>query len=95
MKIVQTTKRFRKDYKKLKQSGAKNMNKLHTVMAKLIDGKSLDSTYNDHQLQGQWKNFRDCHVEGDWILIYTLSKNEKWQEIITFCATGNHSNLFQ
>ncbi len=95
MKIVQTTKRFRKDCRKLKKSDKINMKKLHSVMEKLINGEGLDAIYKDHQLQGQWNNFRDCHIENDWILIYKLSKNNQGKEIITFCATGSHSNLFK
>lgn len=59
-------------------------------MGKLIDGEILSPIYKDHSLQGQWKDFRDCHIEGDWVLIYKLSK-----DVITFCATDNHANLFE
>lgn len=94
MRIAQTTKRFRKDYEKLKKSGSKNMQKLHVVMESLIDGYVLDSSYCDHPLHGEWQDFRDCHVEGDWVLIYKIDKCQNGDEIVTFCATDNHSNLF-
>lgn len=95
MRIAQTTRRFRKDYKKLKHSGKKNIQKLRNIMEQLIDGKILDATHRDHLLQGEWKDFRDCHIEGDWMLIYKLDKNKQGNEIITFCATDNHANLFE
>lgn len=94
MRIIQTTRRFRKDYIKLKRSG-KKMQKLQTVMNMLIDGKILESQYRDHPLQGEWKKFRECHIEGDWLLIYQLNKDQKGNEIIMFCASDNHSNLFE
>ncbi|MFA6305406.1 MAG: type II toxin-antitoxin system YafQ family toxin [Candidatus Gracilibacteria bacterium] len=95
MRTARTTNRFQKDYAKLKKSGGKNMQKLQEIMEKLIDGEILEPKYKDHPLQGKWKNFRDCHVENDWILIYKLDKNENNKELITFCATDNHSNLFE
>lgn len=94
MRIAKTTKRFRKDYAKLKKSGRKNIEKLNKVMKKLIDGELLAEMYRDHPLQGQWQDFRDCHVESDWILIYKIDQDKNGNETITFCATDNHSNLF-
>lgn len=71
------------------------MKKLHEVMHMLVDGEKLQEKYKDHALQGSWSDFRDCHIEGDWILIYRLDKDEEGNEAITFCATDNHSNLFE
>lgn len=64
-------------------------------MAKLIDGEILNATHRDHQLQGEWRNIRDCHIEGDWILLYEIERNKDGGEVITFHATDNHSNLFE
>lgn len=94
MRIAQTTNRFLKDYAKLKKSGRKNMKKLQEIMEKLIDGEILEQKHKDHKLHGIWKDFRDCHIESDWILIYKIDKNEQNEEFITFCATDSHSNLF-
>ncbi|WP_342665796.1 type II toxin-antitoxin system mRNA interferase toxin, RelE/StbE family [Marinospirillum insulare] len=33
-----------------------------------MDGKSLPSNYLDHPLKGQWKTFRDSHIEPDYKL---------------------------
>ena len=94
MRISKTSSRFRKDYTRLKKSGRRDMSKLHFVMEKLIDKKPLSKIYKDHPLQGDWKNFRDCHIEGDWVLIYKFEKDKQERETIIFHATGNHSNLF-
>lgn len=95
MRIAQTTKRFRKDYAKLKKSGRRNLNKLHKIMEQLIDGKTLDAIHRDHALRGDWENFRDCHIEGDWVLIYQIGMGSGGSETVIFCATDNHSNLFE
>ncbi len=94
MRRVISTKRFEKDYLKLKYSGRRNMQKLQEVMLLLGDGHKLDPIYKDHSLQGEWSEFRDCHIEGDWILIYKIEQTGK-NEVITFHATGSHSSLFK
>lgn len=33
---------------------------------------------------------RDCHVRGDWVLIYRIEGNT-----ITFERTGTHADLFE
>ncbi len=74
MRIAKTSKRFRKDYAKLKKSGRRDMGKLRKIMEKLIDDTPLNAVHRDHQLQGEMKQYRDCHIEGDWILLYEFCK---------------------
>ena len=93
-KFVKQTKQFRKDYERLKMSGRRDMGKLHLVLDQLIEGEPLAIQHNDHPLQGKLKGYRDCHIEGDWVLIYELGVDEEGNETITFHATDNHSNLF-
>ncbi|MBU0458980.1 type II toxin-antitoxin system YafQ family toxin [Patescibacteria group bacterium] len=93
MRIPKSTKRFRRDYKRIKKSG-KDIEKLKAIMLRLIQKKTLPSEFNDHQLHGKWKYLRDCHVEGDWILLYELGVDNNNNETITFHATNNHENLF-
>jgi mRNA interferase YafQ len=68
----------------------KDMQKLREVIEKLIVGVDLDQKYHDHQLSGEWKGHRDCHIEPDWILIYKRTFEELILE-----RTGSHSNLFK
>ncbi|MFH2075437.1 MAG: type II toxin-antitoxin system mRNA interferase toxin, RelE/StbE family, partial [Pseudomonadota bacterium] len=37
-----------------------------------------------------WQSSRDCHIEADWILIYTADKDSLRLE-----RTGTHSDLFK
>lgn len=50
------------------------MGKLRKIMEKLIDDTPLNAVHRDHQLQGEMKQYRDCHIEGDWILLYEFCK---------------------
>ena len=80
--------RFKKDYKKLKSSG-KDLNKLRVVIALLVQGNDLPPKNRDHFLIGKYKDFRECHIEPDWLMIYKLTPTE-----LILVRTGSHSELF-
>lgn len=86
--ILHYTTQFRKDYKKVKKKN-KDLLKLRVVIEKLVSQQTLEAKYKDHQLTGNWKGHRDCHIEPDWILIYQLTDNALILE-----RTGTHSELF-
>nr|WP_269149094.1 type II toxin-antitoxin system YafQ family toxin [Cupriavidus necator] len=46
-------------------------------------------TFRDHALGGQWKDFRDCHVRPDFLLIYR--KPDPWT--LQLVRLGSHSEL--
>ena len=87
MKIHYTT-QFKKDFKKVQKQG-KDPGKLRAVIETLAKNETLHAKYRDHQLSGNWKKHRDCHIESDWILIYRLTGDELFLE-----RTGSHSELF-
>lgn len=60
---------------KLMQKRGKNMKKLVNVLDLLASGKTLPSKYKDHQLTGNLSDFRECHIEPDWLLIYQIFEN--------------------
>jgi mRNA interferase YafQ len=49
----------------------------------------LTSAYRDHPLRGDWKGYRDLHIEPDWLLIYQVSGDE-----LRLARTGTHADLF-
>ena len=81
---------FKKDLKLAKKRGLK-IDKLREVINALSEQKKLDDKYRDHGLSGDYKGFRECHVEPDWLLIYRI--NEDVLELYLF-RTGSHSDLF-
>lgn len=86
-----TTKQFEKDKEKARRQ-KKNFSILNTIISQLIEEKELEPKFCDHPLKGEWKGFRDCHVENDWVLIYKIDKKEK---SITFVRLGSHAQLFK
>ena len=88
MNIYYTT-QFKRDYKRIKKQ-KKDLVQLQAVIEKLVAGEKLEPKYRDHQLSGNWKDHRDCHIESDWILIYRIEDENLFLE-----RTGSHSELFK
>ena len=88
MNIYYTT-QFKRDYKRIKKQ-KKDFDQFKVVIEKLAVGEKLAPKYRDHQLSGNWKGHRDCHIESDWILIYKTEADELILE-----RTGSHSELFK
>jgi mRNA interferase YafQ len=89
MKRVSQTTQFARDVKRMRKRG-KDLAKLETVVRHLATGTPLDSKHRDHPLAGEWKPSHDCHVEPDWVLIYTVDG-----ESVRLERTGTHSDLFR
>ncbi len=89
------TRKFVKYWHRLSESGRYNMRQLKEVMMLLIanDGR-LDPEWLDHQLAGEWADHRECHVGGDFLLIYQL-EGKGADAIVRFVRTGTHANLFE
>ena len=84
------TKAFRKQFKLMQKRG-KEMTKLREVMSMIMKEQPLPAKYCNHPLQGEWEGADDCHIQGDWVLIYEIDKK---QNTVTFHRTGSHSDLF-
>ena len=89
LRVVWTNK-FKKDYKSAIKRGL-DIKKLDEVIFMLANGTSLLPKHHDHALSGDYKDFRECHIEPDWLLIYAKSDTEL---ILTLARTGSHSDLF-
>lgn len=81
---------FKKDLKLARKRGLK-LDKLREVIDTLAEKQSLEDRYRDHNLTGDHKGFRECHIEPDWLLIYRIDDN--LLELFLF-RTGTHSDLF-
>ncbi len=82
--------RFKKDYKRVCKRGY-NPILFQEVIEILAKGETLPAKYKDHQLTGNYKDCRECHITPDWLLIYQIDKNEL---ILYLIRTGTHSDLF-
>lgn len=89
---IRPTQQYRKSYKRLQRSGrTKDIKELERVIDLLAVDKKLASRHQDHELVGDMKCFRECHVRPDLLLIY-----RKYREscILVLVNVGSHSELF-
>lgn len=88
---VRFTSQFKKDTKLAKKQG-KNLDKLFEVVDTLANGEALASKYRDHDLNGDYKGCRECHIESDWLLIYEINNGLL---ILMLSRVGSHAELFR
>ena len=88
---VKFTSQFKKDLKLAKKQ-QKSLDKLFEVIDILSNGNPLDAKYHDHELTGNYKGTRECHIEPDWLLIYELRDDVL---VVMLYRLGSHSELFK
>lgn len=88
---IQFTNQFKKDLKLAKKQN-KDLDKLFEVIDILANGGTLDAKYRDHDLTGNYKGTRECHIEPDWLLIYEICGDVL---VLMLYRLGSHSELFQ
>ena len=82
------TNKFKKDLKRQKKRG-KKPDRLESVIHEICCTGEAPARCRQHKLSGNWSNYIECHIEPDWLLIYTVE-----EETVTFYRTGTHSDLF-
>ena len=87
---IVSSNRFKKDLKLAIRSGY-NIALLENVVNKLASQESLEPKYKDHELAGEFKGLRECHITPDWLLVYQIVENEL---VLFLSRTGTHSDLF-
>ncbi len=87
---VTCTAQFKKDIRRARKQ-RKDLDKLFTAVSILADGGTLDPSYHDHELTGDYAGTRECHIEPDWLLVYEIQKSIL---VLVLYRTGSHSDLF-
>ena len=85
---LKPTSKFKQDIKTAKKRGY-DLSLLTEVLDILAAGEALPPKYKDHNLIGNYKGYRECHIQPDWLLIYEVSEN-----VLYLARTGTHSDLF-
>ena len=87
---IVSSNRFKKDLKLAIRRGYK-IELLEEVVCNLANGTPLEAKHKDHELSGDFKGLRECHITPDWLLIYQVVENEL---VLYLSRTGTHSDLF-
>ena len=87
---------FRKDWERLSRSGRYDMRRLKEAMMLLIANDApLGPEWKDHPLKGEWASYCECHVGGDFLLIYRVDDSIGRNGAVVFVRAGTHSELFR
>ncbi|MDR2562141.1 MAG: type II toxin-antitoxin system YafQ family toxin [Holophagales bacterium] len=89
MRETEPSGRFSRDLKKIEGRGL-DVALLTAVIEDLASGNTLDSRHRDHQLKGKLKDYRECHITPDWLLVYRVSGN-----VLYLARTGTHAEVFK
>ena len=84
------TNQMKRDVKRMSKRG-KDISKMTAVIDLLASREPMPEMYRDHALIGDMKEYRECHIEPNWLLIYQIFENEL---ILSASGTGTHSDLF-
>lgn len=90
MKRLYYSTQFKKDFKKYRNR-PKKLEKLLKVLKILESENDLPPELKAHKLVGQYKDCMECHIEGDFLLIWFDEDND----IIELLRLGSHSELFK
>ena len=92
MRAIDRASSFKRDYKREAkgQHRATLDSELKPVLVALVTDQPLAGKYRDHELGGDWKSYRECHVKPDLLLIYRKVD----ADILRLARLGSHSALF-
>ncbi len=77
-------------------SGRYDMRRLKSAMLLLVAADApLGPEWKDHSLKGGWSGFRECHIGGDFLLIYQIDDTVGKSGKIVFARIGTHAELFR
>jgi len=88
MLVLRRHKQYIKEYRKVVLSD-KHYSRYVLFLSKLIAKEILPKEAKDHQLQGNYKDCREFHISGDYLIIYRVENN-----ILQLLRIGSHSELF-
>lgn len=87
MKALRYSTQYKKDFKRYRNDPVK-LAKLLEVFRMLENEIELPEGYKAHMLKGEYKGCMECHIEGDFLLIWIDG------DIINVLRIGSHSELF-
>jgi len=89
MKNLQPTTQYRKDLKRYRHR-PKMLDALNAILKFLQHEQPIPAEYQPHMLYGNYKGCMECHIQGDFLLIWV----DPDTDIIELVRLGSHSELF-
>ncbi|MDE7419293.1 MAG: type II toxin-antitoxin system YafQ family toxin [Muribaculaceae bacterium] len=89
MKILKPSTQYKKDFKRILNNPNK-LSALRVVLDKLQYEQPIPPENKPHMLTGDYAGCMECHIEGDFLLIWIDPNTDK----IGLVRLGSHSELF-
>lgn len=83
------TTKFRRDYKRAKKQ-RRDIPRLEEALRLLVREAPLPESFRDHALSGNFRGYRECHIEPDWLLLYRVDNEHL---VLVATRLGSHSEL--
>lgn len=88
---LRQTNRFQKQLKLMAKRNKSSIRKIAETVDLLQRGEKLPEQFRDHELAGNLKGSRECHILPDLLLIYRIFNDILILELVD---TGSHADLF-
>ena len=88
---LRQTNRFKKHRKLMAKRNKSSIRKIAETVDLLQRGEKLPERFRDHELAGNLKGSRECHILPDLLLIYRIFNDILILELVD---TGSHADLF-
>lgn len=89
MRTIEIRSSYKRDLKQVIKQGW-DKNAISAVITQLLQDEILSPQLKDHALIGDYKDFRECHIKGDLVIIY-----QRDSEILKLFRIGRHQDLFK
>lgn len=90
------SRQFLEDGNRLSRSGQYDMTRRKAAMLRVVANEGpLGPERRDHPPKGSWARYRECHVGGDFLLIYRIEASDGPSGSVYFARAGTHSELFK
>ncbi len=89
MKEIRKTSQFKKDFKRF-SNDIEKVKTLMSVVKMLQNDEPIPEEFYPHPLKGEWKNYMECHIDDDYLLIWY----DKEEYVVKLVRLGSHSELF-
>jgi mRNA interferase YafQ len=89
---VRSTKGYRKALKRISRHKDFSGTILKEVVRTLAQGETLAPNRKDHQLTGEFKEYRECHLQYDLLLMYQIHEDIL---VLLLVDLGTHDDLFR
>lgn len=89
MKVLIQTSQYKRDLKRIRNNPRKAA-ALKSILDKLAQEIPIPQENNPHMLTGDYKGCMECHIDGDFLLIWIDPDTDE----IALVRLGSHAELF-